>query len=1007
MIPLRRLVSLLLGCVGIALAEESVTPYDTERSASRPMTPAEAAAGWKLPPGFRMDLVAAEPDVRQPIAMSFDPRGRLWVAENHTFAEVGVFFATNLSDRVLILEDADRDGKFEGRKVFLEGLKLLTSVETGWGGVWLMCPPRLLFVPDRDGNGVPDGPAEVMLDGFDTTTGSHHTFANGLKWGPDGWLWGRVGISSPTRVGVPGTPEPERIAMGGGIWRFHPGTRRVEAVSHGTTNPWGLDWNAEGEPFFINTVIGHLWHAIPGAHFRRMYGDDPTPYVYTPIEQHADHFHFDTGAGWTKSRAGQQDGSVDANSDSLGGGHAHTGLLIQQGGNWPAEYEGALLTLNFHGRRINRERLERSGSGYVGRHMPDFGQSPDPWFRPIDLVPAPDGSVLVADWSDTGECHDNDGVHRNSGRIYRLSYTNAPSRDDAFRGSPPLDELLAAQSGPSEWRRRQGRKLLRESLLRYGPQTNAQEQLLERLASEPDRLGRLRALWGLVAVDGTTPELLRRLLRDGDEHVRSWAVRLLSDEHPAPSAPTVDDWTRLARTEPSPLVRLYLTGALRRMPAEQRLPMVLALSDRAQDDTDPNLGRLLWFQAEPLVSRSPSNAVVLAGQSRIRLLRQNIARRLGEDPERHSEALGTLLRQNLERRPDDLLDLLDGLSTAVRGRARAAAPAGWTEIADRLASSAHPRVVERARELGSVFGDGRAMDALFAVARDPAADVAARRSAVKALVTARPAGLAELLRGLMSERELWAVSLTALIRIGDPAAPELIAGKIRWMPPTERSVVIAEAGSRAATALAVLDAVADRRIPVSAVEPAVARQMSRLADPAVSRRLAEAWGTVGAPDADGRKSIERLRAELADTTGADLPSGRAVFQRLCASCHRLYGEGGQVGPDLTGSGRSQLEYLLENVVTPNAVVAADFRMTVVETRDGRTLGGLLREPGPKTVTLLQAGEAVVVERSEISRMETTPNSMMPEGLLEGLTPQERRDLVGYLRHPNQVPLPKP
>ncbi|PYL01708.1 MAG: hypothetical protein DME19_00710 [Verrucomicrobia bacterium] len=395
-------------------------PYNSE-TRGNPMSAAEAARSFDLPKGFRVSVFAAEPDVRQPIAMAFDTRGRLWVAENYTYAEAKVNFATNLNDRILVFEDADGDGRFDKRTVFWDQAKILTSVLPADGGVFAMCPPQLLFIPDRNGDDVPDGEPEVLLDGFTTTTGNRHTFANGLKWGPDGWLWGRVGISSQARIGRPGTSDDERVVMNGGIWRYHPRRRVVEAVCHGTTNPWGLDWNEVGEPFFINTVIGHLWHAIPGAHFKRMHGEDVNPHSYELIDQHADHYHFDTGKGWGASRA-QTDGSPATASDELGGGHAHAGLMIYQGQNWPERWRGRLFTLNFHGRRVNQERLERSGSGYVARHEPDFLRVGDPWFRGLDLLPGPDGGVFISDWSDTGECHDHDGVHRASGRIYKVTF---------------------------------------------------------------------------------------------------------------------------------------------------------------------------------------------------------------------------------------------------------------------------------------------------------------------------------------------------------------------------------------------------------------------------------------------------------------------------------------------------------------------------------------------------------------------------------------------------------
>src|ERR1043166_10171408 len=203
--------TLLLLLAPLALcAAEFPTPYNSERAQSAPMPASEAAAKIKLPPGFKATVFGAEPDVQNPIAMAWDARGQLWVAENYTYAEGRKRFDLNLRDRILIFEDTDGDGRFDTRKVFTDDVQMLTSIEVGRGGVWLMCPPQLRFIPDRNGDDVPDGPPEVMLDGFAVLPELHHTFANGLRFGPDAWLYGRCGSSSVAEMGVPGTPAAQR-----------------------------------------------------------------------------------------------------------------------------------------------------------------------------------------------------------------------------------------------------------------------------------------------------------------------------------------------------------------------------------------------------------------------------------------------------------------------------------------------------------------------------------------------------------------------------------------------------------------------------------------------------------------------------------------------------------------------------------------------------------------------------------------------------------------------------
>ncbi len=365
-------------------------------------------------------------------------------------------FDDSQRDRIMILEDADHDGRAERHTVFWDQGPKLTSVELGLGGVWALSPPQLLFIPDRNGDDVPDGEPEVVLDGFNDRE-VRHNIANGLRWGPDGWLYGRQGIlvTSLRRSArrAAGRTDADQLLRSGVIIRRG---RFSKSICRGTTNPWGMDWNEFGELFFINTVIGHLWHAVPGAHYRRMYGEDDNPHTYR-IDR-ADGRPFPLGHGRASWHDIRQIG-VSPTTDQAGGGHAHSGLMIYQGDNWPARYRGTLFTINFHGRRLNNDMLDRQGAGYVGRHAADFMKTSDPWFRGIDLITGADGGVYVADWSDIGECHDNDGIHRTSGRIYKIVYgkPRQPAVPDVAKLSD--EDLIAAQFQVNEWLVRQARRL--------------------------------------------------------------------------------------------------------------------------------------------------------------------------------------------------------------------------------------------------------------------------------------------------------------------------------------------------------------------------------------------------------------------------------------------------------------------------------------------------------------------------------------------------------------------
>ncbi|MFZ4766624.1 MAG: PVC-type heme-binding CxxCH protein, partial [Roseimicrobium sp.] len=216
------------------------TPTNNQKVTTPFLSPKEALAKMHLPPGFKATVFAGEPDVQQPIACCWDEKGRFWVAENYTYSDSAERFDMKLRDRILIFEDTDNDGVHDKRTVFADNLQMLTSIERGFGGVYALCPPHLLWIPTKDDK--PAGPPQVLLDGFSTTAASRHTFANGLKWGPDGWLYGRVGISSTSWIDAPGTPQEKRQPTAGGIWRYHPTRKIYEPFCHGTTNPWGMDW---------------------------------------------------------------------------------------------------------------------------------------------------------------------------------------------------------------------------------------------------------------------------------------------------------------------------------------------------------------------------------------------------------------------------------------------------------------------------------------------------------------------------------------------------------------------------------------------------------------------------------------------------------------------------------------------------------------------------------------------------------------------------------------------
>ncbi len=660
---------------------------------------------------------------------------------------------------------------------------------------------------------------------------------------------------------------------------------------------------------------------------------------------------------------------------------------------------------NIHGARLNRDVLKRQGSGFVGSHAPDFLLANDSWSQIVHLEAGPDGGVFMIDWYDKNQCHHNDvnGHDRTNGRIFKVSYGEArKAPSDLTRLSNA--ELVGLLAGTDEWHARHARRILQER----GPSAEV-ASMLRALGREHPRepAVQLRVLWTLHAVGGLDdPAQVLEKLSDPEPIVRAWTIQLATEKATPPQA-ILDRFAVMARDDPSSVVRLYLASAAQRMPWPKREEVVAGLVAHAEDRDDPNLPLMDWYAAEPLATVDARRAARLAAATPIPRVGQYLARRVGAIGT--PESLAVLVRElgRAPARSPAREIMLTGIQEGLRGRRQVAMPAEWPSVFPSLAADPDARVRSRATALALRFGDPKARAALRAVLTDSRAGVEPRREALTALLRVKDEHLPEQLRGLVLDPALGGEAVRGLGSYDDPATPDILLASYSRLGRAERRDALNTLASRRDWARALLAAVEIRRLPSADLTADLVRQLRNLRDPQVDAAVQKVWGSVRETTADRAGAIARYRAMLTSkpSTPPDPSLGRAVFAKTCQQCHALFGVGGKVGPEITGSNRADLDYVLSNVLDPSALIGRDYLAQTIATEDGRVLTGIIRAEDKDTVTLVTANETLVLPRSEIAARRQSEQSMMPEDLWKPLSEHEIRSLVQYLASPAQVPLP--
>ena len=943
------------------------------------LNPQQAVAQMTVMDGYRVNAWAAEPDVTQPMAFCWDDRGRLWVAENRDYESRVQGFSNAGDSRILILEDTDRDGVADSRKVFMEGIVFPAALAVGFDGVFVGAPPNLLFVPDRDGDDKADmANTEVRLTGWGIQ--DRHETLNSLHWGPDGWLYGLQGYATASKIRKPEgkgrvyrhkDPFPENILEGegvdinGGVWRYHPTRDEFEVVAHGLSNPWGIDYDAKGQLLTSACVIPHLWHIVPGGIYHRQGGQHFNPYVYDDIKTIADHRHRS----------------------------AHGGARVYQSDAFPASQQGRIFMANIHEHAVLSDVLSRKGSGFTARHGDDVLLANNAQWIGFSVEIGPDGALYVLDWHD-GDICGQDVLHQETGRIYRVAPVSSLAEEWEGRYSDLRKmtdaQLVSLQTSRSDWHARRARIILQHRAAKGSLQPGTHEQLRRIFTTDGNADWRLRAMWALHVTGGWTPDRLLEALGDQDEHIRAWAVQLLAEGR-SPSTRALEAFTRMARDDRSAVVRLYLAAALQRIDPAARWPIAAGLMAHGEDAEDHNLPKMVWLGIEPLVPGNAAHALERAGASAIPQLARFIARRTVDSDD--ATALEALVAA-IAAAPKTQISLLEGLRDGIEGRTDLVAPPNWARTYARLKRS-DGRVVALALEVAQEFGDIDVARQNLATVRNRTAPPDARRTALRTLALQRREELVAELPPLLDDGTLRVDAVRAIAAFDDAALGKLLVDRYGTFSGAEKAEAVQTLASRPRYGRLLTQAIAKKIVPRTDIPSYASRQLLRV----VGTPFVEVWGPVER-SATEDKAYARYRRVLGEEAigKADVRNGRSVFGRTCGACHVLYGEGGSIGPDLTGSNRANLDYLLLNVLDPNGEVQDAYKMVVVTTRDGRTYSGTVAGETDRQLTLRVIGrEATVINKSDIQSREATAVSMMPPGLFDALTNPEVVDLVAYLR----------
>lgn len=968
-------------------------------------SPGESLKRFRYPDDLAFDIVLSEPEVTQPVFINFDHRGRLWVVQYNQYPYPKGIKVLNMdqyiraqydkmpqpppegqkgADKISFFEDTDGDGTFDKATDAITGLNIATSVVLGRGKIWVMDPPYLLAYTDADNDGVPEGNPEVCLEGFGIE--DTHAVANNLRWGPDGWLYGAQGSTCTANVS---SAVSKNVAFNGqAIWRYHPEKRIFEVFAEGGGNTFDVEIDDKGRLFSGDNGTTHGRYYKQGAyHVRNLgkHGSFTNPYALGNL---ADMEHSGENIRFT---------------------HA---FVRYQEQNLPSQYHDRMIALNPLQNFVLLSSFEPKGSTFSNHDAERIVQTDDHWFRPVDIITGPDGAIYVADWYDSRMSHidPRDNWSKSTGRVYRLRNKNLKPGITRFDISKYTDDsLIQLLTNKNRWLRQQ-------AMIEVGNRKDSTLlPVLYRMLNAESGQTALEAFWAIALSGGFNDRVATQGMTHRDPFVRMWAVRLTGDENKL-SPGVFNTLMALTSKETHPEVRSQLAATAKRLPGISAVPLIRNLLKNGDDSNDPDIPMQIWWALESKAGSDRAAIIEMFKDVSIwsnptvrkTILPRLMQRWVMEGGSQNYEACAKLLM--LAPTQQEAEPLISGLEEGLRGR-------DVVELSGELVTAL--RRFQTSNGIESLTlqlrqGQQKAIGKALQIMSDDNAALGERLAYIRIFGEInKPEAVPVLLKLMDAGRTSGAIkqaSIKALERYGDPEIGKRVTDaypdRLR-ADPDVRNAALSLLALRKSWALQLLDAIDKKkkegekfvahRIDKEDIPLRIANQLLLLQDETITGIVTRLWPAVTAATTGQKSLLINKVSEILKSGMGDPVKGKVVFNSRCGNCHRLFGEGADIGPDLTGYDRKNINEIVVNVIDPNAYIREGYGAYHITTADKRSILGTLKSKNGSTISIQQFnGEVTTLSMDQVNEIVEQKTSIMPEGLLNGLSDQAIRDLLAYL-----------